>query len=68
MEVLDEVVTSLVTTGKLEAKYRPHKLRGKYYGLWECHIEPDWLLIWKQDDVIKLVSLIRTGTHSDLFL
>ncbi len=35
--------------------------------LWECHIQPDWLLIWEQEDEIRLISLIRTGTHSDLF-
>jgi mRNA interferase YafQ len=67
MELLDEVVTVLVTNGKLPSKYKPHVLKGNYKGLWECHIKPDWLLIWKQDDGIKLISLTRTGTHSDLF-
>ena len=67
MNLLDEVVTSLVENGKLPAKYRPHVLKGKYKGLWECHIQPDWLLIWEQKEVIKLITLVRTGTHSDLF-
>lgn len=67
MEQLDDVVTQLALTGQLPAKYRPHKLMGDYKGCWECHIQPDWLLIWQQTESISLISLIRTGTHSDLF-
>lgn len=63
----DEVVLLLAKNGNLPLTFRPHKLKGKYNGLWECHIQPDWLLIWEQDDEIRLISLIRTGTHSDLF-
>jgi mRNA interferase YafQ len=64
---LDDVVTLLAKSGKLPAKYKPHLLKGKYDKLWECHIQPDWLLIWEQNETIKLISLIRTGTHSDFF-
>lgn len=64
---LEEVLKMLRENGKLPAKYKPHVLKGDYKGLWECHIEPDWLLIWDQDDEIKLIALTRTGTHSDLF-
>jgi mRNA interferase YafQ len=67
MNLLKNVVEILEKDGKLPAKYKPHVLKGNYKGLWECHIQPDWLLIWKQDDGIKLISLTRTGTHSDLF-
>jgi len=67
MQLLDEVVTQLVEKGSLKSKYKPHKLIGNYKGFWECHIQNDWLLIWKQDETIKLISLIRTGSHSDLF-
>ena len=67
LELLDVVVTQLVEIGKIDSKYKPHLLKGNFKGYWECHIQPDWLLIWKQDDEIKLVSLTRTGTHSDLF-
>jgi len=63
----DEVVLLLAKNGKLPLNFRPHKLKGKYNGLWECHIQPDWLLIWEQKDEIRLISLIRTGSHSDLF-
>lgn len=67
MDLLDKAVTLLVTDGKLPAAYHPHKLSGNYKGHWECHIQPDWLLIWEQSDAIKLVTLTRTGSHSDLF-
>jgi len=67
MELLDKVVTTLVVEGKLPTKYKPHVLRGNHSGFWECHIQPDWLLIWEQNETIKLITLIRTGTHSDLF-
>ena len=67
MRLLDEVVTNLVENGIVPQKNKPHKLTGKYKGFWECHIQPDWLLVWEQDDSIRLVTLTRTGTHSDLF-
>ncbi|MDZ4149369.1 MAG: type II toxin-antitoxin system YafQ family toxin [Flavobacteriaceae bacterium] len=67
MKLLDKVITTLVTDGKLPPKYKPHTLKGNYAGLWECHIQPDWLLVWEQNETIKLITLIRTGTHSDLF-
>lgn len=67
MQLLDEVVTQLVENGKLPQKYKPHILKGGFSDFWECHIQPDWLLIWEQSDEIKLITLTRTGTHSDLF-
>lgn len=67
ISLLEEVLLLLREKGKLPSKYKPHVLKGNFKGYWECHIQPDWLLIWKQDEDIKLVSLVRTGTHSDLF-
>ncbi|HMU97702.1 MAG TPA: type II toxin-antitoxin system YafQ family toxin [Chitinophagales bacterium] len=67
MELFKEAVIYLENDGKLPAKYKAHILSGNWKGYWECHIQSDWLLIWKQDEVIKLVTLIRTGTHFDLF-
>lgn len=67
MSLFKTVITILEKDGKLPAKYKPHVLKGNYKGLWECHIQPDWLLVWEQNDEIKLIALIRTGTHSDLF-
>lgn len=64
---LKETVLLLEKNGKLPATYKPHILKGKYTGLWECHIQPDWLLVWEQNNTIKLITLIATGTHSDLF-
>ena len=64
---LREVVNTLQETGKLPSKYKPHKLQGIYSGLWECHIEPDWLLIWEQNEQQLVILLLQTGTHSDLF-
>jgi mRNA interferase YafQ len=67
MLLLDEVVTCLVEEGTLPQKNKPHKLTGNYKGFWECHIQPDWLLVWEQNETIRLITLTRTGTHSDLF-
>lgn len=62
-----EVITILSESGSLPTKYRPHKLKGAYKDCWECHITPDWLLVWEQKDDELLLILIDTGSHSDLF-
>ena len=67
MEHFKECINILSTSGTLPAKYRPHKLVGTYAGAWECHIEPDWLLVWEQNDTELILLLIDTGSHSDLF-
>lgn len=64
---LIDVLDILQKTGKLPSKYKPHKLSSDYQGCWECHIKPNWLLIWEQDDNQLRLILIDTGTHSDLF-
>ena len=61
------VMQTLEKKGKLPSKYKPHTLSGNYKNHIECHIKPDWLLIWLQDDNLKELILVRTGTHSDLF-
>ena len=62
---LQKVLVKLAMAEPLPDRCRPHKLVGEYMGLWECHIEPDWLLIY---DVREgSIGLARTGTHSDLF-
>ena len=61
------VIQLLERDGQLPEVYRPHMLHGDRQGQWECHIQPDWLLIWKQiGDELELLML-NTGTHSDLF-
>ena len=64
---LIEVLDILQRTGELPSKYKPHKLSSDYQGRWECHIKPNWLLIWEQDDNSLKLILIDTGTHDDLF-
>jgi mRNA interferase YafQ len=59
------VVELLAEQGTLPPAYRPHKLSGEWRGVWECHIEADWLLIYAV--TTEEVLLIRTGTHADLF-
>lgn len=64
---LKEAMRILAENGKLPPLYKPHKLSGKYTGCWECHIKPDWLLIWQQNDTVLTLLFLNTGTHSDLF-
>jgi mRNA interferase YafQ len=65
IEELIAVVELLAQDGELPAEYRPHKLTGEWKGVSECHIEPDWLLIYQFNP--NEVLLIRTGTHRNLF-
>jgi len=64
-----QLITTLAEKGHhgLGKKHKAHKLKGEYKGYWECHIKPDLLLIWDENDRINLIELVRTGTHSDLF-
>ena len=64
---LQTAANLLAETGTLPVQYRPHKLTGHYTGCWECHIEPDWLLVWEQDDFKLTLLFLHTGTHSDIF-
>ena len=67
LSLIYEVMQLLATTGTLPAKYRPHKLSGNYAGVWECHIQPDWLMTWEQNDTQLTLLFLQTGTHADLF-
>ena len=67
MTELEAVITMLANGIVLPAKYRDHELRGNYSGHRECHIEPDWLLIYKITESVLVLSLVRTGSHSKLF-
>ena len=66
-ELFKEALAILAETGSLPKKYQPHPLKGNYKGCMECHITPDWLLIWKQNDKELILVLVDTGSHSDLF-
>lgn len=67
IDLLKEVVTTLANGETLDEKYRDHALSGNWRGHRECHITPDWLLIYRYDDDVLVLTLTRTGTHSDLF-
>ncbi len=67
ISLLENVVKILENDGKLPKQYKAHKLIGSYINNWECHLKPDWLLIWQIDEELKTIILVRTGTHADLF-
>jgi len=67
LSLLQVVIDLLQKEGKLPQKYKPHNLSGNYKDCWECHIKPDWLLVWKQNDTELILLFLDTGTHSDLF-
>ncbi len=67
MKALSDITDLLQAGLTLPEQCRDHLLTGNYKGYRECHINPDWLLIYKKKETIKVVSLYRTGTHSDLF-
>ena len=64
---LKEVIDTLANREPLNKKYRDHNLSGEYSGFRECHIEPDWLLIYRVEDRELELFLFRTGSHPDLF-
>ena len=67
IKLLEDVITILAMGGKLPAENRDHELTGSWKGHRECHIRPDWLLIYSIEDNVLVLILSRTGTHSDLF-
>lgn len=66
LDLLDEVVTMLASGQSLPQKYRDHALKGNLSSFRECHIQPDWLLIYMIEDDILTLTLVNTGSHSDL--
>ena len=67
IDLLMSVIDSLRNENKLEEKYRDHSLLGDYVDCRECHVEPDFILIYKIYDDISQLLLVRVGSHSDLF-
>jgi len=67
VSLLEEVVTLLVGGKPLPEKYNDHPLTGNLKGYRECHIKPDWLLIYLVEEAVLVLTLTRTGSHSDLF-
>ena len=62
---LEAVVNLLQSPQPLPTRYRPHPLRGNWSGHWDCHVEPDWLLLYRVTETALI--LVRTGSHAELF-
>ena len=67
MQKLTTVIDLLLEQNSLPEKYHDHPLVGNYSGFRECHVQPDWLLIYTIHDERLILTCMRTGTHSDLF-
>lgn len=68
MTKLRDVIELLKQNGTLPQQYRPHKLSGfEGNNVWECHIQSDWLLVWRQYDEELVLLMLDTGSHSDIF-
>lgn len=67
LEKLDKVVDELSSGELLSEKYHNHFLKGNFEGCFECHVLPDWLLIYRKYEDILVLELVGTGTHSELF-
>ncbi len=67
VSLLEDVVEKLRTGKSLDEKHHNHELKGNFKGIWECHIQPDWLLLYLKDNEVLVLTLVNTGTHSDLF-
>ena len=67
ISLLDKVIDELRQGKKLEAKYCDHALQGKFKGFRECHIQPDWLLVYLIENDILTLTLVDTGSHADIF-
>ena len=67
LSLLDDIVTMLANGEVLPEKNHDHELSGSWKGHRECHIQPDWLLIYKMTESALILMLVRTGSHRDLF-
>lgn len=67
VDKLFNVIRTIAEGKKLDEKYRDHNLSGDYVGCRECHVEPDWLLIYEVIDNILVLMFYRVGSHSELF-
>ena len=67
ISLLEDVIEKLRLDQPLEAKHHNHELSGNFKGVWECHIQPDRLLLYLKDNGVLVLTLVDTGTHSDIF-
>jgi len=67
IQKLKTIMRQLVNQQTLESKYHDHTLRGNLRGYKDCHIEPDWILMYRVDKNLQEITFVRTGSHADLF-
>ena len=67
MQLLKDIIITLLESKMLPNKHKNHKLKGNFENHWECHIKPDWLLIYRYSADGQQIIFEETGTHSDLF-
>ena len=67
VSLLDDVVVELLNGKKLDEKYYNHELKGEFAGFYECHIKPDWLLVYLIEDDVLTLTLVNTGKHTEIF-
>lgn len=66
IRLMDEIIDKLANDESLPVKNQDHALTGNWKGYRECHIEPDWLLVYRKEEDKLILVLVRTGSHSDL--
>ena len=64
---LKTVIELLISGDDIPMKYKNHKLKGNLFNKWDIHIQSDWILFYTKDEKNKIIKLVRTGTHADLF-
>ncbi|MBR1546530.1 MAG: type II toxin-antitoxin system YafQ family toxin [Prevotella sp.] len=67
IQLIYDAIQLLQKTGTLPKEYLPHQLKGDHKGQWECHIQPNWLMTWEQNDKELTLLFLETGTHVDIF-
>ena len=68
MQDIKDIIKMLALGSVIPPRYKNHKLKGNLLNKWDLHIHPDWILLYTKDEIKKIIKLVRTGTHSDLFL
>ena len=67
ISLLDKVIDDIRQGKELDIKYRNHELKGKFKGFYECHIQPNWLLVYFIENDVLTLTLVDTGSHADIF-
>lgn len=65
--LLENILSKLANGEKLESKYKNHTLKGNLKGIWDCHIKPDLVLLYKKEEDILILTALAIGSHSEMF-